>query len=248
MLNYDFPLTPRARTYLKFESVFTRAELCRGIKTAQETVCLLRCVVDYLDLVDGTGSIKIELLKDLERCDTRLRAWAQDPEADTQFVGELRQSVATAKRELDAFTRQRTVLQTDPIIEIVKPRFHTPSGVNCFDTPLFTFWMQLPVEERLQTVGKWLHEFDCLRVPVTTILYLWRLCADPQKRTARKGFLQEGAENCDLINIRYDSSVRAYPVVSGFQSRINIHFIPYEKGAPVGDIPFELAFISSSLG
>ena len=69
MLNYDFPLTPRARTYLKFESVFTRAELCRGIKTAQETVCLLRCVVDYLDLVDGTGSIKIELLKDLERCE-----------------------------------------------------------------------------------------------------------------------------------------------------------------------------------
>ena len=248
MLRYDFPLTPRARTYLKFESVFTRTEANREIRTPPETICLLRCVVDYLDLVDGTGSIKIELLKDLERCDTRLRAWEKDPEADGEFVSQLRSKVADAKRELDTFTRQRIVLQTDPIIEIVKPRFHTPSGVNCFDTPLFEYWLHLPYEERLETVKRWLHEFDCLRIPVSTILYLWRLCSDLQKRVARKGFLQESADNCDLICIQYDEKNRAYPVVSGFQSRINIHFIPYEKGAPVGDIPFEIAYVSSTLG
>lgn len=247
MLNYDFPLSPRARTYLKFEQIFKGASENSGINTPQETICLLRSIVDYLDLVDGTGSIKVEILKDLEKCDASLRIWEQDPDADLEFVRELRAQVATARQVLDGFTRQRTVLQSDPILETVKPRFHAPCGINCFDTPLFEFWLNLPLEERRETVKKWLHEFDCLRVPISTILYLWRLCADLHKRTARMGFLQENADSCDLINIRYDASVRGYPVVSGFQSRINIRFMPYEKGAPVGDIDFEIAYIRGDL-
>jgi cell division FtsZ-interacting protein ZapD len=248
MLNYDFPLSPKARTYLKFEKVFSAAAENSQVGTVPETMCLLRCIVDYLDLVDGSGSIKVEVLKDLERCDSRMRVWLQDPEADKDFVGQLRERIAEARNVLDTFTRQRVVLQSDPIIELIKPRFHTPCGVNCFDTPLFTFWLQLPHEERLRTVKAWLHELDCLRIPITTVLYLWRLCSDPQKRVAAQGFLQENANNCDLISISYDpASVRGYPVVSGFQSRINIHFLPYEKGAPVGDIDFELAYIRSDL-
>ena len=59
--------------------------------------------------------------------------------------------------------------------------------------------------------------------------------------------MQESADTCDLIDIQYDKNVRGYPVVSGFQSRVNIRFLPFEKGAPVGDIPFKIAYIKSSL-
>ena len=248
MLYYDFPLSSKARPYLKFEKIFNAASENCGINTVQETFSLLRCIVDFIDLVDGTGSIKIDILKDLEKCDSRLREWMKNPEVDTEFVKDLRAQIARSRDVLDGFTRQRTVLRDDPILETVKPRFRTPSGINCFDTPLFEFWLHLPLEERRQTVAVWLHELECLRVPITTVLYLWRLCSDPQDRLARAGFLQENACNCDLLGVSYDEqAIRGYPVVSGFQSRINVRFLPYDKGAPVWDIPFRITFIHGDL-
>ena len=248
MLYYDFPLSPKARTYLKFEKIFSGVADNRGISNVQETYALLRCIVDYIDLVDGTGSIKIDILKDLERCDASLREWQNLEEADGELIKELRSEINASRTALDNFTRQRVVLQSDPILETVKPRFRTPSGINCFDTPLFEFWLHLPIEERRATVDNWLHELDCLRIPISTVLYLWRLCATSQERIAHLGFMQENADSCDLINVSYDESkIRGYPVVSGFQSRINVRFLPYDKGAPVGDIPFAIAYIRGDL-
>ena len=80
-----------------------------------------------------------------------------------------------------------------------------------------------------------------------TVLYLWRICAEFQDRTAKSGFLQENADSCDLISIQYADDIKGYPVVSGFQSRINIRFLPYNKGAPVGDIDFKIAYVKSTL-
>lgn len=247
MFNYDFPLSPKGRIYLKFENVFKRIEETSALNSVHETMCLVRALLDYVDLVDGAGSIKIELLKDLDKCDLRLQEWEEDPEADGDFVRQLCEQIVSAKKSLDGFTRQRNILQNNPVIESIKPRFMTPCGVNCFDTPLFEFWIHLSKEERLNSVKQWLHELDCLRIPISTLLYLWRLCADSQRRVAKMGFLQEPADECDLINIRYPDNVRGYPVVSGFQSRVNIRFLPYEKGAPVGDITFDIAYIKGSI-
>ena len=105
----------------------------------------------------------------------------RSPESDSEAILNLRQQIHDAKDELDKFTRQRTVLKDDPIIESIKPRFFMPSGINCFDTPLFEFWTRQSAEEKLQSIKKWLHELDCLRIPVLTVLYLWRLCADCQR-------------------------------------------------------------------
>ena len=247
MHSYDFPLSPKARTYLKFEQVFLTAEECSEVKNNQEIFCLLRAVLDYIDLVDGAGTLKIELLKDLEKCDSRLREWFDDPEVDTDFVKQLRQEITKARTALDGFARQRTVLQSDPIISSIKPRYLTPCGVNDYDTPLCQFWLSMPREEHVKSVKKWLHEMDALRIPVYTVLYIWRLCAEHHKRVAKKGFMQEVADMCDLINIQYKDNVIGYPVVSGFQSRVNIHFMPYDKDASVGDIEFEISYIKSSL-
>ncbi len=247
MFNYDFPLSPKARTYLKFEKIFRGIESMSGAGSLSEVLCLLRCLVDYIDLVDGSGAIKIDLQKDLERCDSNLRQWVSDPEVDTEFVTALRDQISKARSALNTFTRQRTVLQTDPIIETIKPRFLAPCGVNCFDTPLFEYWLHLDAGQKQESIARWRHELECLRLPTCTVLYIWRLCADYQKRVAQQGFMQENADACDLINIQYEESIRGYPVVSGFQSRVNIRFLPYEKNAPVGDVEFEIAYIKGNL-
>lgn len=247
MFNFDFPLSPRARTYLKLEQVFKNAEKCTDFNSEQHVMYLLRCVVDFIDIVDGSSAIKIDLLKDLEKCDSTLRQFETDPECDLVVVNKLHDDIAKAKQILDNFTRQRTVLKDDPIVELIKPRFMTPGGLNCFDTPMFTYWLSLDAKEKHDRATNWLHEFDCIRVPVYTILYIWRLCANLSDRVAKSGFMQESADTCDLINIQYSKDVAAYPVVSGFQSRVNIRFLPFEKGTPVGDIPFKIAYIKSSL-
>ena len=247
MFNYDFPLSPKARTYLKFEKIFKGVESWSKTTNLTEVICLLRCIVDYIDLVDGSGAIKIDLQKDLEKCDASLRQWITDPEVDTEFVTELREQIDKARVALNTFTRQRTVLQTDPIIETIKPRFLAPCGVNCFDTPLFEYWLHQDVSVKQENVKSWIHELECLRLPTCTVLYIWRLCADYQKRVARQGFMQENADSCDLINIQYSENIKGYPVVSGFQSRVNIRFLPFEKNAKVGDVEFEIAYIKGNL-
>ncbi len=247
MFVYDFPLSPKARTYLKFEAIFNRIENCRSLSNDSDTLSLIRGIVDYMDLIDGSGALKIEIVKDLDKLTNILKNWKTNPEVDPQLIEDLLSQLTTAHTALDKFTRQRTVLQDDPILESIKPRFMTPCGVNCFDTPLFIFWNALPREEKLDTIAKWLHELDSIRIPLATILYIWRLCADFQKRVAKSGFMQETSENCDFIEVKYPKEVRGYPVVSGFQSSVNVRFLPYEKGAQVGDIAFELAYVRGSL-
>ncbi len=247
MFNYDFPLSPRARTYLKLERLIKCIEESNDYDSVQHIMLALRCIVDFIDIVDGSSAIKIDLLKDLERCDGQLKKWEEDSECDTEYVETLRDKIKNARLVLDSFTRQRTVLKDDPIIELIKPRFLTPGGINCFDTPMFDYWINQTAEKKKICFEKWLHEIDCIKVPVYTILYLWRLCANYTEKYAKQGFMQETADTCDLINIQYDESVAAYPVVSGFQSRVNIRFLPFEKGAPVGDVPFKIAYIKGNL-
>ena len=247
MLTYDFPLSSKSRIYLKFETLFKRIENCKNLDSEAEILCITRGVIDFMDMLDGSGTIKIEILKDIDRMDGKFKQWEQDPEVNTALIKDLRKQLAAARSTIDQFTRQRTVLKDDLILESIKPRFLTPCGVNNFDTPLFLFWQNLPKTEKLETISKWLHELDILRTPITTILKMWRLCSEPQKRIAKKGFMQESGDNCEFIEIKYPKTVRAYPVVSGFQSSINVRFIPYDKGQRCGDIEFELTFIKGAL-
>lgn len=243
MFVYDFPLSPKARTYLKFEAIFNRLQESADLNTNAETLSLLRGLIDFIDLLDGSGTLKIELGKDLDKLSNKLKNWQNNPEADQGLISELLEQINESHKALNHFTRQRTVLQNDPIIESIKTRFLTPSGINCFDTPLFIFWSNLDREEKIETASVWLKELDCIRIPITCILNLWRLFSDYQSRVAINGFMQETSEPCELIEIKYPKHVRGYPVVSGFQSNINVRFFPYVKGAPVGDITFELAYV-----
>ncbi|MCK0513748.1 cell division protein ZapD [Anaerobiospirillum sp. NML120448] len=247
MFVYDFPLSPKARTYLKFEAIFNRLQESADLNTNAETLSLLRGLIDFIDLLDGSGTLKIELGKDLDKLSNKLKNWQNNPEADQGLISELLEQINESHKALNNFTRQRTVLQNDPIIESIKTRFLTPSGINCFDTPLFIFWSNLDREEKIETASVWLKELDCIRIPITCILNLWRLFSDYQSRVAINGFMQETSEPCELIEIKYPKHVRGYPVVSGFQSNINVRFFPYVKGAPVGDITFELAYVRGGI-
>lgn len=247
MFVYDFPLTPKARTYLKFEAIFNRVQQCAQLNSEAETLSLIRGIIDFIDLVDGSGALKIDIGKDIDKLRQKLLGWQDFPDANVTLIKELLDQLSDAHSALNSFTRQRTVLQTDPVLENIKPRFLTPAGINDFDTPLFKFWLNLDREEKLESVNKWLHELDCIQTPITCILKLWRMFSTYQTRVAVKGFMQETSVPCELIEIKYHKFVRGYPVVSGFQSNINVRFLPYSKGAPVGDITFELAYIRGGI-
>lgn len=247
MFVYDFPLSPKARTYLKFEAIFNRVRQCAELNSDAETVSLIRGIIDFIDLVDGSGALKIDIGKDIDKLRQKLLAWQKYPDADQSVISELLAQLSESHQALNTFTRQRTVLQNDPVIESIKPRFLTPAGINDFDTPLFKFWLQLTREEKLESVHKWMHELDCIQAPVYSILKQWRMFSQYQTRVAVNGFMQESSDPCELIEIKYPRHVRGYPVVSGFQSNINVRFFPYIKGAPVGDITFELAYIKGGI-
>ena len=107
MFVYDFPLSPKARTYLKFEDIFHRIEECKGLNSNAETMSLLRGLIDYIDLIDGSGAIKIDIGKDLDKLTQKLKQWQDYPEADQTLLSELLKQISASHQALDTFTRQR---------------------------------------------------------------------------------------------------------------------------------------------
>ena len=71
MLTYDFPLSSKSRIYLKFETLFKRIENCKNLDSEAEILCITRGVIDFMDMLDGSGTIKIEILKDIDRMDSK---------------------------------------------------------------------------------------------------------------------------------------------------------------------------------
>ena len=79
MLTYDFPLSSKSRIYLKFETLFKRIENCKNLDSEAEILCITRGVIDFMDMLDGSGTIKIEILKDIDRMDSKFKQWVAFP-------------------------------------------------------------------------------------------------------------------------------------------------------------------------
>jgi cell division protein ZapD len=99
-------------------------------------------------------------LKELERQQRKLQAWAEVPGVDQSRIDALRQQLKNSSTTLMAAPRVGQFLREDRLIALVRQRLSIPGGCCSFDLPTLHIWLHMPQEQRDRQVNSWLGSLE----------------------------------------------------------------------------------------
>jgi cell division protein ZapD len=195
------------------------------------------------------GEFKSEIIKELERQHTSINRHANLPGVDHERLSTLQQrqtALLTSLHENQESLGQH--LKSDQLLNSVRQRQTAPGGTCDFDLPLYAFWMNLPDQQRAETMEAWLSPFETAAKSIALCLETIRNSADPVTIQAKKGYYEQALDNSaeiQLIRILLDNTLPLFPTISAGKQRFNIRlmeWLPKEQRTPqtAGDIELKL--------
>ncbi|NIF23138.1 cell division protein ZapD [Candidatus Pantoea multigeneris] len=239
---FEHPLNEKMRTWLRVEFLINQLQDCLPVTQSVSALSLFRVLSELLDIFER-GDMRTELLKELERQQQKLRAWAEVPGVDSERVNELRNQLKNQSPLLLNAPRMGQQLREDRLIGLVRQRLSIPGGCCSFDLPGLHIWLHQPQEQRDVQVAGWLATLEPLNTSLTMVLELIRQAGPFRKQTSLNGFYQDNAEGADLLRLQLVLEDQLYPQISGHKSRYAIRFLPFdsENGEVPARLDFELA-------
>lgn len=239
---FEHPLNEKMRTWLRVEFLINQLYETLPVTRTVTALSFFRIISELLDIFER-GDMRTELLKELERQQQKLLAWADVPGVDSERVNALRDQLKTHAAELMAAPRMGQPLREDRLIGLVRQRLSIPGGCCSFDLPGLHIWLHLPQENRDTQVNEWLNTLLPLQSSLALVLSLIRQSGVFRHQTSLNGFYQDNAEGADLLRLQLLLEDALYPQVSGHKSRYAIRFLPLdsENGEVPARLNFELA-------
>ncbi|WP_318392849.1 cell division protein ZapD [Enterobacter sp.] len=239
---FEHPLNEKMRTWLRIE--FLTQQLSARLPVSDHTDALhfFRNVGELLDVFER-GEVRTELLKELERQQRKLKAWAEVPGVDQNRIDALREQLRQHSTTLISAPRIGQFLREDKLVGLVRQRLSIPGGCCSFDIPTLHLWLYLPQPQRDEQVTTWINSLSPLTQTLTLILDLVRNSAPFRKQTSLNGFYQDNGDDADLLRLQLALADELYPQISGHKSRFAIRFLPLdsENGLIPERLDFELA-------
>ena len=239
---FEHPLNEKMRTWLRIEFLIQQLSGLLPIQDHTTALHFFRNVSDLLDVLER-GEVRTELLKELERQQRKLQAWAEVPGVDNSRIDSLRQQLKHNSTVLMAAPRIGQFLREDRLVALVRQRLSIPGGCCSFDLPTLHIWLHMSQEQRDIQVQSWLGSLEPLNQALSLILDLIRNSAPFRKQTSLNGFYQDNGEDADLLRLQLALADQLYPQISGHKSRFAIRFMPLdsEHGLVPERLDFELA-------
>ncbi|MEB6379914.1 cell division protein ZapD [Leclercia adecarboxylata] len=239
---FEHPLNEKMRTWLRIEFLIQQLSGLLPVRDHTTALHFFRNVSDLLDVLER-GEVRTELLKELERQQRKLQAWAEVPGVDNSRIDSLRQQLKNSSQVLMAAPRIGQFLREDRLVALVRQRLSIPGGCCSFDLPTLHIWLHMPQEQRDIQVQSWLNSLEPLNQALSLILDLIRNSAPFRKQTSLNGFYQDNGEDADLLRLHLSLAEQLYPQISGHKSRFAIRFMPLdsEHGLVPERLDFELA-------
>ncbi|CAI1680452.1 MULTISPECIES: cell division protein ZapD [Serratia] len=239
---FEHPLNEKMRTWLRIEFLLQQLHGQRALSETAIALTFFRTVSDLLDVLER-GEVRTELLKELERQQQKLLAWADVPGVDMALIDQLRGQLKSRSSELMAAPRLGQALREDRLIGLVRQRLNIPGGCCSFDLPTLHMWMHAPQQDRDADVAAWLQSLDPLNQALIMVLDLIRQSGPFRNQISLNGFFQDNAEGADLLRLRLHLAPQLYPQISGHKTRYAIRFLPLdsENGVVPERLTFELA-------
>jgi len=239
---FEHPLNEKMRTWLRIEFLLQQLYGQHALSETAIALTFFRTVSDLLDVLER-GEVRTELLKELERQQQKLLAWADVPGVDMSLIEQLRSQLKGRSSALMSAPRLGQALREDRLISLVRQRLSIPGGCCSFDLPTLHMWMHAPQQERDADVVEWLQTLEPLNQALTMVLDLIRQSGPFRNQISLNGFFQDNAEGADLLRLRISLAPQLYPQISGHKTRYAIRFLPLdsERGVVPERLTFELA-------
>lgn len=236
---FEHPLNEKMRTWLRMEFLLQQLHSSRSISDHLTALTFFRNAAELLDVFER-GELRTEILKELDKQQQKLIAWAEVPGVDGEVINSLRDRLKQCYSALMAAPRMGQLLREDRLIALVRQRLSIPGGCCSFDLPTLHIWLHLAQAERDTQVERWLASLDELHGALTLVLELIRQSGPFRNQTSLNGFYQDNAEGADLLRLRLALADLLYPQVSGHKTRYAIRFLPLDSDH--GDVPARLDF------
>ncbi len=239
---FEHPLNEKMRTWLRVEFLIQQLHKTVPVTHTSSALTFFRIIGELLDIFER-GDMRTELLKELERQQQKLRAWADVPGVDMAVVEALREKLRAQSVQLNSAPRMGQQLREDRLIWLVRQRLSIPGGCCSFDLPGLHIWLHQPQEVRNSHVAAWLETLEPLNQSLAMVLDLIRQSGAFRHQTSLNGFYQDNTESADLLRLQLHLEDALYPQVSGHKSRYAIRFLPLdsERGEVPARLNFELA-------
>ncbi|WP_111978223.1 cell division protein ZapD [Algibacillus agarilyticus] len=240
---YEFPLNEKIRTYLRIEHLMLRMHVNAQNLNEKSLINFFEAYFAISEVIER-GDLRTDLLKDLEKHEKNLVAWAQHPDIDDSAISDLLQQVIVATDALSKSGRLGAEIKDDKFLSSIRQRFNIPGGTCCFDLPHLHHWLNLDDDSKQADLDKWLKYLAILDQVVGLELKFVREGGKKRQEVAVNGSFQDATENNELIQIEIESTMQTYPTVSGNKHRYSIRFMEIcteqGKSAIDDDIPFTL--------
>ncbi|VFS14072.1 protein YacF [Enterobacter cancerogenus] len=105
---FEHPLNEKMRTWLRIEFLLQQLSHHPSISDHAAALHFFRNIGDLLDVIER-GDVRTELLKELERQQRKLQAWAEVPGVDQSRIDSLRQQLKKQQHDPDGRTARRAI-------------------------------------------------------------------------------------------------------------------------------------------
>ena len=227
-LVYEHPLNERIRNLLRIENIFGRLQHYSASTDAMDMRLCINLLIDLNELLKQSD-IKSELAREMERCQTALRALEGNPGVDTyklkHILSDLNESIEIIRNNE---YNPGNALDTDELITSIRQKDSLAGGACNFDLPAYHYWLNKPALARQKNLQEWQEDLAIIRNSTDLVLRLVRSNAISKKETAEGGFFQQSIESgakYQLIRIMLSRELKCFPEISGGKHRITVRFM-----------------------
>ncbi len=248
MIQYEYPLNERIRTWLRLEDIFGKALFFIRSEDSRSHHAGLLAIFELVD-VTARAEMKSDLIQELERQKGALEALRSNPAVDGKRLELVVKRINGALADLYAMTGKigQHVRDNEWLLGI-KGRSTIPGGVCSFDLPSYHYWLHEPAEDRSNDLMEWLSPLLPLKRGVDVVLGLLRDSGHVSRHVASQGLFQLmlGGRTAHMLRIGLADDIVCAPEASANKYALNIRFTVLDKSQKPRtceqDIPFELAF------
>ncbi|MDD1791983.1 cell division protein ZapD [Enterovibrio makurazakiensis] len=231
---YEHPLNEQVRVYLRLEYLLNQINQSSSLTGDTHWSVFFKSLFELAEILEQV-QVKGDLAKDLEKQRSKLEAWLNVPNVDTEQLTQLLQESRRLQQVLLQAPRLGQALREDKFLSSIRQRFSIPGGTCSFDLPSLHHWLNLPLAHRQSDANTWTGSLKPLENALTFWLRLTRGGAALQPSIVINGFYQQDVEGATLLRIQISPDYNAFPLVSGHKSRFAIRFMPFDENQTVAD-------------
>ena len=242
MIAFEYPLTEKSRSYLRFESLFLQIKQSISLDNDSDAVTYFKSLFELIELSDRSD-IRHDLIKDLRSLLEEMQSWLNSEQADTEAIKALMVEISELISALLVMSKQLKFFKDSRFLTSLKQRFFIPGGCCNFDLPQFHFWLSQPIELKRTDTKQWFEYFTVLDRALSLFLKMKRHQGIKSTQQAKNGFFQGEVEHALFIILSVDPALQAYPMISGHKHRYSVRFMNANaENSQAENIEFEQTF------